>query len=77
MPTVEDVPCPCCNKVLYRAVKHENGLTTRQDTTQPLGNDVNGDFMTCPHCRKRIALENWIGPGGLASLRVSQDQDCA
>lgn len=77
---MQTVPCPCCNKVLYRLVlkQAEGGgdavwLTT---TDSPrVEDDKQGYFIKCPHCSKRVAMIEVPGIPG-TSFEVSPDQKC-
>ena len=74
---VAPVECPCCKKELFRKVlvSVNPDVWGRTVNSPAIKDDAKGDFMTCPHCKRRIAFFRDSGPVGVA-FRLSPDQDC-
>jgi sarcosine oxidase delta subunit len=59
LPT-HDVPCPSCGKALYSAVSLDDGVDAGAVESPKVQHDAQGDYMTCPHCAKRIPMARTI-----------------
>lgn len=73
---VVGVKCPCCREVLYRQALLAHDIWGKTKDSPGIENDTEGDFMKCPHCRKRIALQR-VGalPSG-SGLSLHPVQKC-
>lgn len=72
--------CPCCTGVLFRTVAVDggngSGFWAREKGSGEIKTDAEGDFMKCPQCSKRVALERVPAePSGLG-FQVSAVQKC-
>jgi hypothetical protein len=54
------VPCPSCGKALYSAVSLDDGVDAGAVESPKVQHDAQGDYMTCPHCAKRIPMARMI-----------------
>jgi DNA-directed RNA polymerase subunit RPC12/RpoP len=48
------VKCPRCSLALYQVVAVSRGLNALSGDSPKIQSDVQGYFMTCPHCGERI-----------------------
>jgi len=73
---VTSVECPCCKKALYRFIVKEHGVVGTLKGDPKIDQDNRGHFMTCAHCRKRVAFD--VVPGGPfgTSFLLSPEQKC-
>ncbi len=55
LPT-HDVPCPGCGKALYSAVSLEDAVDAGAVESPKVEHDLQGDYMRCPHCAKRVPM---------------------
>jgi DNA-directed RNA polymerase subunit RPC12/RpoP len=55
LPT-HDVPCPGCGKALYSAVSLEDAVDAGAIESPKVEHDLQGDYMRCPHCGKRVPM---------------------
>lgn len=52
------VPCPRCQKALYRAVSLEDAVDAGAAESPKVERDAAGGFyLDCPHCGQRIAMQ--------------------
>jgi len=56
LPT-HDVPCPRCGKPLYSATSLEDAVSDATPETPRIEHDAGGDYLRCPSCGSRIAME--------------------
>ena len=56
LPT-HDVDCPNCGRRLYTALSLEDVVAADAPTGPKVENDAKGDYLSCPHCNARIAME--------------------
>ena len=75
-PTLRAVLCPCCRNLLYAlemAHAKDKASWTLAKGSPAIQADPEGDFLRCPRCSKRVALEkNPSGSGlewGLAAIQ--------
>ena len=78
---IKGVLCPCCGQVLYKLLSvqgsDEVGEAWVRTTDSPaIGKDNEGNFVTCPHCSKRIAMAPVTGDTSGTAFDVAQDQKC-
>ena len=71
------VPCPCCSKPLYKQVlvAANPDVWARSVDSPSIKEDANGNFMTCLHCKRRIAFERSASPTGWG-FRILAKQNC-
>jgi uncharacterized Zn-finger protein len=74
---IKGVLCPCCKEVLYRlSLQESDGIWVKTTDSPPIHNDNEGNFITCPHCSKRIAMAPVIGDLSRGAFEIAQDQKC-
>ena len=56
LPT-HDVDCPECGKFVYTALSLDDVLPADGATTPKVLTDARGDYLPCPHCGARIAMQ--------------------
>jgi sarcosine oxidase delta subunit len=54
------IPCPHCGRTLYHAVSLEGGVDAGAPECPKVEHDAGGDFMKCPHCEGRVAMQHLI-----------------
>lgn len=64
------VPCPHCAGVLYVALSLDDGINPATPESPKIESDSAGFYMTCPHCRKRVAMER-ISAEGREAFRLA------
>ena len=52
--------CPICSRLLY-TVRRDEGATHWVQSGATLRQDKEGNFVTCPHCGRRVALRKIAG----------------
>jgi hypothetical protein len=55
LPT-HDVPCPNCGRALYSSVSLDDGVDAGAVGSPKVEHDMQGDYMKCPHCAKRVPM---------------------
>ena len=74
---IKAVLCPCCKEVLYRlSLQESDGIWVKTTDRPPIHNDKEGNFITCPHCSKRIAMAPVTGDLSGGVFEIAQDQIC-
>jgi DNA-directed RNA polymerase subunit RPC12/RpoP len=63
LPT-HDVDCPKCGKFVYTALSLEDVLAAQAPASPKVQTDARGDFLCCPHCGARIAMQRVTTAGG-------------
>jgi DNA-directed RNA polymerase subunit RPC12/RpoP len=61
---VHDVDCPRCGKRAYTAISLEDVIPAEAPTAPRVLHDENGDYLACPHCKARIAMQRVSTKGG-------------
>jgi DNA-directed RNA polymerase subunit RPC12/RpoP len=56
LPT-HDVHCPGCDKFVYTALTLEDSFPADGVTSPKVDSDAQGDYLRCPHCGMRIAMQ--------------------
>jgi DNA-directed RNA polymerase subunit RPC12/RpoP len=72
LPT-HDVACPECGKFVYTALSLEDVVPADAPSGPKILFDKDGPFLTCPHCRARIAMTQVQTRGGPA-FRIAPKQ---
>jgi DNA-directed RNA polymerase subunit RPC12/RpoP len=62
LPT-HDVHCPSCDKFLYSALSLEDVLDAESATAPRVEEDGEGNYLRCPHCRARVAMQPVVSAG--------------
>jgi hypothetical protein len=71
LPTHE-VPCPGCGKTVYTALSLEDVVAADGLMSPEVKNDARGDYITCPHCAKRISMRRITTDAGVG-FRIAPD----
>lgn len=69
MLATNEVPCPCCKRLLYRTRKNPDG-PPEMFQGPPLQTEKGTPFVVCPHCSNKIPMR--LNPGS-----VVQEYDLA
>jgi DNA-directed RNA polymerase subunit RPC12/RpoP len=69
LPT-HDVDCPSCGKFVYTALSLEDVIAADAPTNPRVLSDAQGDYLVCPHCRTRIAMQR-VDIRGAAGFRIA------
>ena len=69
LPT-HDVDCPKCGQRVYTALSLEDVIPADAPTVPTVQTDARGDYLTCPHCKTRIAMKR-ITTKGRVGFRMS------
>ena len=72
LPT-HDVDCPKCGKRVYTALSLEDVIPADAPTVPTVQTDAQGDYLPCPHCKARIAMQR-ITIKGRVGFRLSQEK---
>jgi len=71
---IREVKCPYCGETLYRMGDVAPGAGAKTLDSPNVENDAKGDFMKCPRCSRRVAMERITTAGGLPGIRVASNQ---
>jgi hypothetical protein len=71
--TLQEVKCPFCSEVLYRRGQLDASVWGKTKDSPPIQNDASGNFIICPHCFRRVAMERTLTPVG-TGFQVSEIQ---
>lgn len=63
LPT-HDVHCPKCGKFVYTALSLEDFVPADAPTAPRVLHDKDGDYLPCPSCGTRIAMQRIATKGG-------------
>ena len=63
LPT-HDVDCPECGKFLYTALSLEDLFPADAATSPRVLTDAQGDYLPCPHCKARVAMQRVLTNAG-------------
>jgi DNA-directed RNA polymerase subunit RPC12/RpoP len=69
LPT-HDVDCPSCGQRVYTALSLEDVIPAEAPTAPRVLHDAQGDYLVCPSCKTRIAMQRVSTKGGVG-FRVS------
>ena len=64
LPTHE-VHCPKCGKFAFTALSLEDVIPADAATAPRVLHDAKGDYLPCPHCNARIAMQRVTTKGGV------------
>jgi DNA-directed RNA polymerase subunit RPC12/RpoP len=70
LPT-HDVPCPHCGAALYSAVSLDDGINPGAVESPDVHVDNAGFYMSCPKCRRRVAMERVGADNGKYYVRAA------
>ena len=71
---IREVKCPFCGHTLYRMGAVAPGVGAKTLDSPHVECDAKGDFMKCPHCSRRVAMERITTGAGLPGIRVAPNQ---
>jgi hypothetical protein len=63
LPT-HDVDCPACGRFLYTAISLEDVVAADAPAGPRIDTDERGEYIKCPHCTARVAMERVTMPAG-------------
>ncbi|HEX6157813.1 MAG TPA: hypothetical protein VFZ54_17440 [Burkholderiales bacterium] len=69
LPT-HDVDCPKCGKRVYTALSLDDVIPADAPTVPTVQADAHGDYLPCPHCKARIAMQR-VNVRGRVGFRVA------
>ena len=72
LPT-HDVDCPKCGKRVYTALSLEDVIPADAPSVPTVQTDAQGDYLPCPHCKARIAIQR-INIKGRVGFRLLQEK---
>ena len=72
LPT-HDVDCPACGKFLYTALSLEDFFPAEAPTSPRVLTDAQGDYLPCPHCEARVAMQRVLTGAG-AGYRIEKSR---
>jgi len=65
------VPCPHCGAALYSAVSLDDGINPGAVESPDVHVDNAGFYMSCPKCRRRVAMERVGSDQGTYYVRAA------
>jgi DNA-directed RNA polymerase subunit RPC12/RpoP len=55
LPT-HDVDCPCCGQFVFTSLSLDDDFPAEAPTVPKVRSDRQGDYLLCPHCGYRMAM---------------------
>jgi DNA-directed RNA polymerase subunit RPC12/RpoP len=71
---VREVKCPFCGETLLRRGEVAPGVGAKTVDSPEIEQDAKGDFMNCPHCSRRVAMERITSDAGFPAIRLASNQ---